>query len=90
MAKAKKTPAEIRQEEKDAERARLVAAAQANPFRFFTSGEVGMMFDFGGDTMTTLRSLGAPVVARAMHPGLLLKWIEQNADRIPKIRGEDE
>lgn len=92
MAKTspKKEPAPSPGDVKASRRAALVAEAVSNPFAFFTSEETGLMFGFGENTMTTLRSLGAPIVARQMHPGLLLKWIETNADRIPKIRGDEE
>ena len=75
---------------KEVRRAQLVAEAQANPYAFFTAEETGIIFGFGADTMTTLRALGAPIVARQMHPGLLLRWIELNADKVPKIRSEED
>lgn len=87
---AKRTPKPSPEDEKAKLRAELVAKAQANPYAFFKTEDVGAMFGFGSDTMTMLRGLGAPVVARQMHPGLLLKWIEENAVRIPKVRPEDE
>ncbi|EDY16026.1 hypothetical protein CfE428DRAFT_6420 [Chthoniobacter flavus Ellin428] len=68
----------------------LAAEAQANPFRFFTSEEVGELFGFGENVMTTLRGMGAPVVGRKMNPGLLLQWLQQHHDRVPKVRSDEE
>ena len=66
----------------------LAAEARANPFRFFTSEEMGIMFDFGENVMTTLRGMGAPVVGRKMNPMLLLEWLKENHDRVPKVRAD--
>lgn len=87
MRKAATKPAP---ETKEQRRDRLAAEVGRNPFIFLTSEDIGLLFDFGPDTITTLRSLGAPIVARKINPGLLLRWIEQNAKTIPKIRGEEE
>jgi hypothetical protein len=75
---------------KRARRGDLAAEARDNPFRFFTSEEMGIMFDFGENVMTTLRGMGAPVVGRKMNPMLLLEWLKENHDRVPKVRGESE
>jgi hypothetical protein len=40
--------------------------------------------------MTTLRGMGAPVVGRKMNPGLLLQWLQQHHDRVPKVRSDEE
>jgi hypothetical protein len=59
----------------------------ANPFKFFALADVAKMFGFGADTMTAIaKAPGAPIVARKCNPHLLLKWLEQNADKVGKIR----
>lgn len=73
---------------KQTRRVGLAAEARANPFRFFTSEEMGIMFDFGENVMTTLRGMGAPVVGRKMNPMLLLEWLKENHDRVPKVRAD--
>ena len=64
--------------------------ARENPFAWFTSEEVAMIFGFGADVMTALRALGAPVVGRKMNPELLLRWIEKKLRRTSeKIRPDE-
>ncbi|XHR29626.1 MAG: hypothetical protein ACFUZC_03520 [Chthoniobacteraceae bacterium] len=64
----------------------LAEQAQQNPFRFFSLQEVGEICGFGRDTMTALVASGAPVVARKMNPGLLIRWLEDHSDALGKVR----
>ena len=75
---------------KSTRREALAAEARANPFRFFTSEDTGVLFDFGDDVMTVLRSAGAPVVGRKMNPTLLIEWLKQHHDRVPKVRADED
>ena len=68
----------------------LASEAAANPFRFFTSEDTGLMFDLGENVMTALRTMGAPVVGRKMNPVLLMEWLKENHDRVPKSRSDEE
>lgn len=74
---------------KSKRRAALAAEVQSNPFRFLIKDEMELLFDLGGDVLTTLRGMGAPVVGKKMNPRLLLKWLESNHDRVPKVRAEE-
>jgi hypothetical protein len=74
---------------KQARRSALVTEAAENPFRFFTTEDTGLIFDLGMNVMTALRALGAPVIARKMNPVMLMEWLKENHDRVPKIRGND-
>ena len=60
--------------------------AQANPYRFFTFGEISELFGFGADLITKVVEMGAPVVARKINPTLLLEWLKSNAAAVGKIR----
>ena len=64
----------------------LAKIAKENPFQFFSFEEIGDLYGFGKNTMTALAAAGAPVVAKKMNPQLLFEWLEQNADKIGKIR----
>jgi len=76
---------------KSARRAALAAEVQSNPFRFLVKEEMELLFDLGGDVLTMLRGLGAPVAGKKMNPRLLMGWLEQNHDRVTKVRaGEEE
>ena len=56
-------------------------------FRWFPQGKVARLCGFGDDVMTALAALGAPIVARKCNPHLLHKWLEENMDKLGKIRG---
>lgn len=64
----------------------LADVALRFPFRWFSQGKVARICGFGEDVMTALTTLGAPVVARKCNPHLLHKWLEENLDKIGKIR----
>ena len=68
--------------------AALVKLARENPYRFFTMEETALICGFGPNVMTSLNSMGAPIVARKCNPQLLLEWIGKNAERIGKVRGD--
>lgn len=55
-------------------------------FRWFPQGKVARLCGFGEDVMSALAALGAPIVARKCNPHLLHKWLEENMDKLPKIR----
>jgi hypothetical protein len=74
---------------KSRRRAALAAEVESNPFRFLIKDEMELLFDLGGDVLTTLRGMGAPVVGKKMNPRLLMKWLEANHDRVPKVRAEE-
>src|ERR1700761_5310039 len=84
------TAAKVPGRPKTARRIDLASEARANPFLFFTSEETGLMFGLGENVMTALRSMGAPVVGRKMNPVLLMEWLKQNHERVPKVRGDEE
>lgn len=65
----------------------LSELAQRFQFRWFPQGKVGRLCGFGEDVMTALAGLGAPIVARKCNPHLLHKWLEENMDKLGKIRG---
>jgi len=48
------------------------------------------MFDLGRNVMTALRTMGAPVIGRKMNPMMLMEWLKENHDRVPKVRGEED
>lgn len=54
----------------------LVAIAKDNPYRFFTVGEVALIFNLSKDTMTDLLRIGAPTVARKMNPNVFQEWLK--------------
>jgi hypothetical protein len=56
-------------------------------FRWYPQGKVAKLCGFGEDVMTALSALGAPIVARKCNPHLLHKWLEENMDKLGKIRG---
>ncbi len=58
------------------------------PFRWFTMGKVARICGFGDDVMSALAAMGAPVVARKCNPHLLQKWLEENLEKVGKIRTE--
>lgn len=60
------------------------------PFRWFPSGEVGKMCGFAKDVMAAFAGMGAPIVAKKSNPHLLHLWLQQNLDKIGKIRGDSE
>jgi len=62
--------------------------AKDNPFRFFSLEDAAEIFGFGRNTMTALADAGAPIIARKCNPQLLLRWLEENAEKVGKIRGE--
>lgn len=56
------------------------------PFRWFPQNKVAILCGFGREVLTVLTALGAPVVARKCNPHLLQKWLEQNVEKIGKMR----
>jgi hypothetical protein len=72
--------------EMDAGMRDLAELALRYPFRWFNQGMVARICGFGEDVMTLLTAMGAPVVARKCNPHLLHKWLEENLDRVGKIR----
>ena len=56
------------------------------PFRWFAQGTVARLCGFGEDVMYALASRGAPIIARKCNPNLLHRWMEENIDKIGKIR----
>lgn len=56
------------------------------PFRWFPLCKVARICGFGEDVMTALAGMGAPIVARKCNPNLLQRWLEENIDKIGKIR----
>lgn len=87
MAKPSKPSPE---EQRAAERARLVAESHSNPHAFFSFGECAVILGFGDKAMTRLSGAGAPVVFRKMNPAMVCAWIFANPDKIEKIGLEDE
>jgi hypothetical protein len=73
-------------EEMNAAMRELADLAVRYPFRWFTQGKVARIFGFGDDVMSALTKQGAPVIARRCNPHLLHKWLEENLDRVGKIR----
>jgi hypothetical protein len=65
----------------------LSELSQRFQFRWFPQGKVARLCGFGDDVMTALAALGAPIVARKCNPHLLHKWLEENMDKLSKIRG---
>jgi hypothetical protein len=55
-------------------------------FRWYPQGKVGRLCGFGEDVMSAFAALGAPIVARKCNPHLLHKWLEENIDKLGKIR----
>ena len=56
------------------------------PFRWFAQGTVARICGFGEDMMHALATRGAPIIARKCNPNLLHRWMEENIDKIGKIR----
>ena len=65
----------------------LAEVAVRFPFRWFSQGKVARLCGFGDDVMTVLIANGAPIVGRKCNPHLLHKWLEENIDKLGKIRG---
>lgn len=72
----------------DRDTEKLIEEARKNPFRFFSLDETARIFGFGRNVMSALASAGAPIVGRRCNPQLLLNWIDANADKVGKVRGE--
>ena len=64
----------------------LAELALRYPFRWFTQGKVARLCGFGEDVLSALAAHGAPVVGRKCNPHLLHKWLEENTEKISKIR----
>jgi hypothetical protein len=83
----KPDPAPVEFEPSSAELQELSELSLRFRFRWFPQGKVARLCGFGEDVMTALAALGAPIVARKCNPHLLHKWLEENMDKLGKIRG---
>jgi hypothetical protein len=72
--------------EMDAGMRELAELAVRYPFRWFPMGKVARICGFSEAVLTAMTAKGAPVVARKCNPHLLHKWLEENVDRVGKIR----
>lgn len=66
----------------------LVKEARENPFACFAFDEIALLYKWGKNVPGQLAAIGAPVIARRMNPHLLLKWLEEHAEDVKKLRPE--
>lgn len=57
-----------------------------NPYKYHSFAKIAERFGFGVNTITAFVALGAPVVARKINCDSLKKWLEENGEKVGKIR----